>query len=161
MASVILRKKVHIPRHSEVYRRVNSESRNGRKYHDKKFSKLNKQHVFVRDMLRNGIRRIGLYFLSMERTFEHFSPLRNDSERNSKSFLFHGMAQNGIPRVFFYFCSMIQYSEHFSPLRNSLELNSKGFLFHGTDRIPQEQTNCSVYSVFCGIIIFSEIANPT
>jgi len=124
-------------------------------------SKLNKQHVFVRDMLRNGIRIICLYFLSMKRTFEHFSHLRNDLERNSKSFLFHGMTQKGIPRVCFYFCSMIPYSEHFSPLRNSLERNSEGFVFHGTDRILQEQTKCSVYSVFCGIIILSEIANPT
>jgi hypothetical protein len=35
MASVIPRKKVLIPRHSEVCRRVNSEARNGRKWHEK------------------------------------------------------------------------------------------------------------------------------
>jgi hypothetical protein len=35
MASVILRKKVLIPRHSEVYGRVNSEAQNGRKWHEK------------------------------------------------------------------------------------------------------------------------------
>jgi hypothetical protein len=35
MASVILRKKVLIPRHSEVYGSVNSEARNERKWHDK------------------------------------------------------------------------------------------------------------------------------
>ncbi len=33
MASVISRKKLLIPRHSEFYGRVNSEARNGRKYH--------------------------------------------------------------------------------------------------------------------------------
>ncbi len=117
--------------------------------------------MFLFDMLRNGISRVCCYFLSMERTSEHFSHLRNDLERNSKSFLFHGMTQKGIPRVCFYFCSMIPFSEHFSPLPNSLEQNSEGIFFHRTDRIPQEQTNCSVYSVFCGIIILSEIANPT
>jgi hypothetical protein len=35
MASVIPRKKLLIPRHSEVYGRVNSEARNGRKWHEK------------------------------------------------------------------------------------------------------------------------------
>ncbi len=35
MVSVIPRKKVLIPRHSEVYGRVNSEAQNRRKWHDK------------------------------------------------------------------------------------------------------------------------------
>jgi hypothetical protein len=35
MSSIIPRKKVLIPRHSEVYGRVNSEARNGRKWHEK------------------------------------------------------------------------------------------------------------------------------
>jgi len=75
-------------------------------------------------------------------------------------FLFRGMVQKRIPRVCFYFCSMVQNSEHFSPLRNGSEGNSESFLFRGTAGIPPEQTNCSVYSVFRGIIFLSEIANP-
>jgi hypothetical protein len=35
IVSVIPRKKVFIPRHSEVYGRVNSEAQNGRKWHEK------------------------------------------------------------------------------------------------------------------------------
>ncbi len=96
-----------------------------------------------------------------ERNSEHFSPLRNGSEQNSESFLFYGMVQNGNPRVFFYFCSMVQNSEHSSLLRNGSERNSESFLFRGTAGIPPEQTNCSVYSVFRGIIFLSEIANPS
>jgi hypothetical protein len=55
---------------------------------------------------------------------------------------------------------MVQNSEHFSPLRNSSERNSANFVFRGTAGIPPEQTNCSVYSAFRGIIFLSEIANP-
>jgi hypothetical protein len=33
-------------------------------------------------------------------------------------------------------------------------------MFRGTAGIPLEQTNCSVYSVFRGIIFLSETANP-
>ncbi len=55
---------------------------------------------------------------------------------------------------------MEQNSEHFSPLRNGSERDSENFLFHGTAGIPPEKTNCSVYSVFRGIIFLSEIANP-
>jgi hypothetical protein len=56
---------------------------------------------------------------------------------------------------------MAQNSEHFSPLRNGSERNSESFLFRGTAGMPPEQSNCSVYSVFRGIIFLSEIANPT
>ncbi len=56
---------------------------------------------------------------------------------------------------------MVQNSEHFSPLRNTSERNSENFLFRRTAGIPPEQTNCSVYSVFRGIIFWSDIANPT
>ena len=78
MTSVIPRKKVLIPRHSEVYRRVYSEARNGRKWHDKiSFTKNPAPAngiVFVRDMLQNGI---------------------------PSSCLFLGMVQNRTPSVFF------------------------------------------------------------
>jgi hypothetical protein len=104
---------------------------------------------------RNEILGVCFYFFPTEQNSEHFSPLRNGSERNSKSFLFRRMVQNRIPRFCLYFCSMVQNSEHFSPLRNS-----ESFLFHGTAGIPPEHTNCSVYSVFRGKLFLSEIANP-
>ncbi len=90
MASVIPRKKVLIPRHSEVFGRVNSEARNGRKWHEKiSFtkkscsSKQKRQHVFVRDKLRNGIARVCFYFFP----------------RNGilSIFFFCGTVRNGIP----------------------------------------------------------------
>jgi hypothetical protein len=87
------------------------------------------------------------YFCYSERNSEHFSLLRN--------------GWNEIPRVCFYFCSTVENFEHFSLPRKGSERNSKSFLFRGTAEIPPEQTNCSVYSVFCGIIFLSEIANPT
>ncbi len=102
--------------------------------------------------LRNGIPRVCFYFVSTEQNSKHFPPLRNGSERNSESFLFCGMVQNRIPRVCFYFCSMVQNSEHSSPLQKGLERNSEIFLFRRKAGIPPEQTNCSVYSVFQGII---------
>jgi hypothetical protein len=37
----------------------------------------------------------------------------------------------------------------------------RDFLFRGTTGIPSEITICSVYSVFCGIIFWSEIPNPS
>ncbi len=110
-------------------------------------------------MLGNRIPRVCFYFFSTDRNFEHFSPLRNGSERNSESFLFRGMVQNGIPRVYFYFCSMVQNSENSSPLRNGSERNSESFMFRGTAGIPPGQTNCSVFSVFRGII-FCRKARP-
>jgi hypothetical protein len=48
------------------------------------------QHVFVRDMLRNGTPRVCFYFFH-GRNSKHFSPLRNGSGQNSESFLFRGM----------------------------------------------------------------------
>ncbi len=44
--------------------------------------------------------------------------------------------------------------------RNSSERNSESFMFRGTVGIPSELTISSVYSVFRGRIILSEIANP-
>jgi hypothetical protein len=56
MASVIPRKKVLIPRHSEVYGRVNYKARNGRKWHEK----------FLRSFTKNpaSASRIDSMFLS-------------------------------------------------------------------------------------------------
>jgi hypothetical protein len=105
IASVIPRKKVLIPRNSEVYGRVYSEARNGRKYEKICFTK-------------------------------------NPAPANIKIHLF----------IYYYFCSMVQNSEHFSLLWNGSERNSEKFLFRVTVGIPPEQTNCSVYSVFRGII---------
>jgi hypothetical protein len=79
--------------------------------------------------------------------FREFPVSRNISEQNSENlllFLFHGKE---FPA--------------FSSSRNSSERNSESFLFRGTAGIQLEQTNCSVYSVFRGIIFLSEIANPT
>ncbi len=100
--------------------------------------------------------------------------LQNALERNSESlllffvprngiphcFLFRQMVQNRIPRVCFYFYYTKQNFEHFSPLRNCSERNYVSFLFCRTAGILPEQTNCSVFSVFRGIIFLSEIANP-
>jgi hypothetical protein len=122
-------------------------------------SKQNRQHVFVQDMLRNRIPGVCFYVFSTEWNSEHFSPLRNGSERNSESFLFRELVQKRIPRVCFYFCTVVQSSEHSSPLQNGSGRNSESFLFRGTAGIPPEQTNCSVYSVLHGIVFLSEIAN--
>jgi hypothetical protein len=116
MASVILWKKVLIPKHSE-----------------------SRQHVFVRDMLRNGIPRVCLYFFP----------------RIGIPCIFLL-----IPRVCFYFCSMVQNSEQGSPLWNGSERNSESFPFRGTARIPPERTNYFVYSVFRGITFFVGNCQP-
>jgi hypothetical protein len=96
--------------------------------------------------------------LGME--FREFSSIFVPRNGIPSCFLFRGIVQNGIPRVCFYFCSIVQNSEHFSPLQNGSERNSESFLFRGTAGIPPEQTNCSVYSVFRGIIFLLEISNP-
>ena len=67
-------------------------------------------------------------------------------------FFFPGIVWSRLPRVCFYFCSTVQNSQLFSPQQNDSERNYQSFLFRGTARIPLEQTNCSVYSVFLGII---------
>jgi hypothetical protein len=84
IASVIPRKKVLIPRHSEVYGRVNSEARNGRGNVMKKLVLqkilLQQTECFCQRNLRNKIPRVCFYFCS--------------SEQNSLKcllFLFHGM----------------------------------------------------------------------
>ncbi len=68
---------------------------------------------------------------------------------------------NKIPRVWFYFSSTVQNSEHFTLPRNCSERIFESYLFRGTAGIPPEQTNCSVYSVFHGIIFFIGNEIPT
>ncbi len=71
------------------------------------------------------------FFCLMERNFDLFSLPWNGSEQNSKSlllFLFHGTEF----RAFF----------------SSAEL-FRSFMFRVTAVTPPEQTNCSLYSVFC------------
>ncbi len=158
--SVIPRKKVLIPRFTEESIPKLGTEGNGMKY---KKSCSSKQHVFFRDMLRNGNPRV--FFCS-----------RNGIP---SCFLFRELVRNRIPSVCFYFCSTQRNSDLFSLLRNGSERNSTSlllFLFHGTELqafffsaerfgtefqefyvrgtagIPLEQTNCSVYSVFPGIM---------
>jgi hypothetical protein len=99
-----------------------------------------------RGMVWNRNQRVCFYFCSTERNSELFSLPRNGSERNHESLL-----------LFFFHSTEFQ---AFFPLRNGSERNSESFLFCGTAGIPPEQTNCSVYSVFRGIIFSLEIANP-
>jgi hypothetical protein len=161
MVSIIPRKKVLIPRHSKVYGRANSEARNGRKWQEKnKFykkscsSKQNWQHVLVRDMLRNGIPRVCFYCCSKEEwNSEFFSLPQNGSEQNSKCLLL--------------FLFMYRIPSIFLLCRNGSKRNSECFLLRGTagfrqnSRIPAEQSNCFVYSVFHGIIFLLKIPNPS
>ncbi len=127
----------------------------GRKFYKKSCSANrieNWQHVFLRDMLWNGIPSfcllrgmvrnripgVCLYFCSTERNSELFSLTRNVSERNSERLLlilFHGTE----------FWAIFSYAEQFGT-------EFREFLFRGTAGIPPEQTNCSVSSVFHGII---------
>ncbi len=46
-----------------------------------------RQHVFVQDMLWNGIPRVCFNFFTMEWNSEYFSPLRKGLEQNFESFL--------------------------------------------------------------------------
>ncbi len=161
-ASIIPRKKALIPRHSEVHGRVYSEAQHGRKWHEKiSCTKILLQQteltacfpprhssdgvlVFFRRMVRNRIPSVCLYFCSTERNSELFSFPRNGSEWNSERLL----------QIFFHGTEF----RAFSRLWNGSEQNSENFLFRGTG-IPPEETNCSVYSVFRGIIFWSEITN--
>ncbi len=113
-----------------------------------------------------------------------FFSLRNGIQ---SCFLFRGKVRNRIPKVCFYFCSTERNSELFSLPRKGSEQISESmflFLFHGTEfrvvfssaegfgtefrrflfrgtaGIPSEISNCSVYSVFHGIIFLSEIPKP-
>jgi hypothetical protein len=127
---------VLIPRHSEVYGRVNSE-RNLKT--QKKLVLRNSQNSSTKLFVRTskvGIPRV-CFFCS-----------RNGIP---SIFLFRGMVRNGIPRVCFYFFPLYRIPSIFL---------FQGMVRNGTVGIPPERTNCSVHSVFRGIIFLSEIANP-
>jgi hypothetical protein len=98
-----------------------------------------------RGMVGNRIPSVCLYYCSTKRNSELFSLPRNGSEQNSECLLlilFHGTEFRAV---------------FFSAERFGME----NFLFRGTAGIPPEQNNCSVYSVFRGIIFLWEIANPS
>jgi hypothetical protein len=160
MASVIPRKKELIQRHSEVYGRVNSEAQSGRNGMKKISFTKNPAPAnsidsmfFVREMLPNGTE-----FREFASIF--FLP-RNEIP---SIFLLCVTVRNGILRDFCSaewfrtefreFASIFVHGTEFRAFFSSAERNSEGFLFRGTDEIPLEQTNCSVYSVFRGIIFF-------
>jgi hypothetical protein len=96
MVFVIPRKKVVIPRHSEIYGRVNSEARNGTELHEK-------NGFYKKSCSRN---RIGSMFFSETcfgtefREFASFSVPRN---RILSWFLLLGIVWNEILRVCLYF----------------------------------------------------------
>ncbi len=119
--SVIPRKKVVIPRHSEVYGRVNSEARNGTEWHEKKLvlqnilqqqteltacflprnaSERNSESLLL--FLLHGTEfRVG--FSSAEwfwTEFREFASIFVPWYRIPSFFLLRGMIRNGIPRVF-------------------------------------------------------------
>ncbi len=102
MASVISRKKELNPKHSEVYGRVNSEARKGRKWHKKLVLQkilLQIPRVLSISFYRTEFQAI---FSTAERfgtEFWEFSVPRNGSEQNSERLLL--------------FCSMVQNSEKF------------------------------------------------
>ncbi len=105
--SVIPRKKVLIPRHSEFHGRTNSEARNG--------TELNSAKKW-----------------SFKSPWSLWWPLQS----TLLSILFRGMVQNEIPRACFYFCSTERNSEMFSlPLKSSEGNSESLLLFWGsTDR---------------------------
>jgi hypothetical protein len=123
-------------------------------------SKQNRQHVFVRDILRNGIPRVCLFciFFSKEQNSEHFSPLRNGSERNSESFLFRGMVQNGIREFASIFVPWYRIPGILFLCWTVRKRNSESFLFRGTARIPPEQSNFRLF-YFRRIIICQKLPN--
>jgi len=103
-------------------------------------------------MLQNGILRVCFYFCSTEWNSELFSLPRNCSEWNSESlllFLFYGTE---FPNCFL-FCGMVQtkFREFASIFVPQYRIPSI-FLLRGTAGNPLEQTTCSVYSVFWGIL---------
>ncbi len=111
MVSVIPRKKVLIPGHSEFRGRANFEARNGTE----------------RNSAKNwSFTELAQLLCSLWR------PLHS----TLIIFLFHGMVRNGIPRVCFYFCSTERNSKLiFLPLKSS-EGNFESLLlvwYHGTE----------------------------
>jgi hypothetical protein len=151
MASVIPQTNVFIPRHSEVYGRVNSEARNRRKWHEKICFTKNPAPENRKDSMYLSKTCFGTEFREFASIFFYgteFLVFFSSAEQFGTEFQEFSIRQivpNGIPRVFFYFCFIVQNSKHFSPLRNGSERNYENFLFRRTAGIPPEQTNCSVY----------------
>ncbi len=118
MVSVIPRKKMLIPRHSEVYGRVNSEARNRMEIQEKMCFVLQQNPApenrigSVFSSLRNGIPRICFFLV----------------HRNGilSCFLFRGIVGMEFPSI--YFCFTERNSEFFSLPRNGLEWNSENLL---------------------------------
>jgi hypothetical protein len=158
MVSVIPRKKALIPRHSEFYDRVNSEARNGRKWHEKiSFTKnhapanmCSVHNVFVQD--------------SFGTEFQEFTSIFVPQNGILSCFLFRGMVRDRTSSVCFYFCSTEWNYELISLPQKGSKQNSEfasigkefraffsSALFRGTAGIPPEQTNCSAYSNFRSI----------
>jgi hypothetical protein len=125
MASVILRKKVLIPRHSEVYGRVNSKARNGRNWHEKNPAPVN---------------RIDSMFLSetcFGTEFREFAPIFSHGTE-SRAFSSCGTVRNGIPRVL---CSTEWFRtgfRKFSVPRNSRNSSGTNQLFR-LFRLPRKK----------------------
>jgi hypothetical protein len=118
MVFVIPRKKVLIPRHSEVYGRVYSEAQNGRELHENQFKKkpapanrsdsmFSSETCFgteFREFASIFVPRNGIpSFFSSEEWFgtvlQVFASIFVPRNGIPSFFLFHGMVQNGIPQV--------------------------------------------------------------
>ncbi len=164
--SVIPRKKMLIPGHSEFRGRANSEAWNGTEWN----KILRKKWSFFFTQLAQPL-------------WSLWRPLHSILS----SFLFRRMVWKGIPRVFFYFCFTERNSELFSLPPKGSEGKSESlllFLFNGKefrDVSPSAEgfgtefpglsvqrnslnsvgnNHCSVYSVFRGIIFLPEIPKP-
>ncbi len=80
--------------------------------------------------------------------------------RNSQNNLTEWFARTSKVVKWFYFCSNVQKSEHFclhGMIRNEIP---KVFCSAEQPEFRRKKPNCSVYSVFRGIIFLSVIANP-
>jgi hypothetical protein len=118
MVFVIPRKKVLIPRHSEVYGRVYSEAQNGRELHENQLKKTLLQQTELTACFlprhaseRNSESLLLFLFHGMEfrvvfsseewfgTVFQVFASIFVPRNGIPSFFLFHGMVQNGIPQV--------------------------------------------------------------
>ncbi len=113
--SVIPRKKVLIPRHSEFRGRANSETRNGTKW-----NRIPLKYEVLRNLHSFSDHSDGLYILlwvvfsSAEcfgTEFREFASIFVPRNGIPSSFLFRWSFLKGIPRVCFYFCSTEQNSK--------------------------------------------------
>ncbi len=112
---------------------------------DKKFcsSKQNWEHVFLHEMLWNGIPRVASIFVPWKGI--------------PRSFLFHGMVRSGIPSVCLYLSSTEGNSGLIFLPRNGSERNSESlflFLFHGTEFIFLlcGMFQIGILRVFCSVV---------